>query len=370
MMKALLENWKKYTHAILNEDLLLESYQQTQETIVARGSKFIKGYIYQNDKELYDRIEEKTKIILDEEPTKQALEKLKNEDYVLHWDIGGYLLLYIFNEYVIPEDITEKQRQIALLWSYKQFVSGKILDPSGMEEFIFSIAALLIAKVKYAKYIPDLITVHEGGEERAGEYGGDEILKSFRRYFLPRTMVTLQGYRTEEVSTTRKNLIERFFQWNRFIRDGKKDLNSVANFDELFELVQEAKPLYQAWQEKQEQADADKGKELLLDDENWQVIVIHNKGAACQLGKGTDWCTAAPGLEYFKQYYRENDPLFYILDKTTNERFQFHFGSDQFMNQYDINVPRNIEIAIMKVLAPIVPQKYDIAYKYLEKYRK
>ena len=168
----------------------------------------------------------------------------------------------------------------------------------------------------------------------------------------------------------KRKLIERFFQWNRFIRDGKRDLNAVADYDELFELVEEAKPLYTAWQEKQQEKDAEQGKEVLLDDNNWQIIAIHNKGAACQLGKGTEWCTAAPGLEYFKQYYKPNDPLFYILDKSDGERYQFHFGSRQYMDKNDNNLyPSRYHVGdeIMKILAQVVPDKYPVARKYLDK---
>ena len=91
------------------------------------------------------------------------------------------------------------------------------------------------------------------------------------------------------------------------------------------------------------------------------------------MGKGTEWCTAAPGLEYFKQYYKPNDPLFYILDKSDGERYQFHFGSRQYMDKDDNNLyPSRYHVGdeIMDVLASIVPEKYNIAYKHLGKYRR
>jgi len=374
-MKLLIESWRNYTASILNEDLLIESYEQAQESVVARASKWFKGYVYEHDKDIYDKIEEKIKKeVVDTwglDYNKAALENIRKSDYVLHWDIGGYVLLFTFNQYFVPNDLTDKQKQIALLWSYRQFVSGNVLNISSMEEFVFSLVSMLLTKVKSSKYVYDLMTAGEGGEEREGEYGGDEIYDYYWRYFSG-LAGELEDFATEEESIVRKNLIERFFQWNRFIRDGKRDLNTVVDFNELYELVTEARPLYQTWQDKQNQKDAEAGKELLLDDDNWQIIAIHNKGAACELGKGTDWCTAAPGLEYFKRYYKPNDPLFYILDKSDGERYQFHFGSDQFMDKYDNQLSPSryhVEEEIMKVLAKVVPQNYDIAYDYLNKYR-
>jgi hypothetical protein len=232
-----------------------------------------------------------------------------------------------------------------------------------VEKFVFSLVSMLLERVKRPKKISNLL--------KGTRAGGDEIFLYHLIYFHGLT-VRLEDFYTEEETIVRINLIERFFQWNRFIRDGKRDLNAVANYEELYELTKEARPLYMAWQQKQEQKDAEAGKELLLDDDNWQIIAIHNKGAACELGKGTDWCTAAPGLEYFKRYYKPSDPLFYIFDKKDNEKFQFHFGTKQFMDKYDNQLSPSryhVEEEIMKVLAKVVPQNYDFAYDYLNKYR-
>ena len=71
-----------------------------------------------------------------------------------------------------------------------------------------------------------------------------------------------------------------------------------------------------------------------IPDANGFVIgEIHTKAASVKLGSGTDWCTAAPGLDYFDDYYSPDDPLYYIEDN--GERFQFHYGEEQFMDRDD-----------------------------------
>jgi hypothetical protein len=81
--------------------------------------------------------------------------------------------------------------------------------------------------------------------------------------------------------------------------------------------------------------------------DGWVIAAAHGKGAACLLGKKTSWCTASPGLDYFNQYYGgEDDPLFYIHTpgdtrddpEDDGDRFQFHYGSKQFMDVTDTPV--------------------------------
>jgi hypothetical protein len=132
------------------------------------------------------------------------------------------------------------------------------------------------------------------------------------------------------------HLLELFFQNQRFMEE--PDINKIKSRQELETVVGEAGPAIKADQEKRAYADADAGTEILRDDAMWKVAIISNKGAACELGKGTDWCTAAPGLDYFAQYYSPNDPLFFLEDRETGQRFQFHYGSRQFMDHNDYPV--------------------------------
>ena len=55
-----------------------------------------------------------------------------------------------------------------------------------------------------------------------------------------------------------------------------------------------------------------------------------------KLGKGTDWCTATD-LDYFENYYKPDDPLFFFEGFWTDPstRFQFHYGSKSFMDSDD-----------------------------------
>ena len=153
-MKLLFENWRSYTQSLLNEDLLIESYEDAKKSVIARASKWFKGYLYQHDLDIYNRIEEKIKKEVEEkwgeEYNKQAIEKIKNAGHVFHWDIAGYIFNFTLQNYFLPTDLTDKQRQIALLWSYRQFVADQygVLNKSQKDEFVFSLVSLLLTKVK------------------------------------------------------------------------------------------------------------------------------------------------------------------------------------------------------------------------------
>jgi len=128
----------------------------------------------------------------------------------------------------------------------------------------------------------------------------------------------------------RRNVFERFFHWQQFMEPN--DLNKIKSFEELENVVRAAAPAIKKYQEKQKYADAEQGQEIFRDDDDWKIVAIHNKGAACELGKETGWCTAAPGLDYFEEYYTPESPLFFFKNKKTGDRRQFHYTTDQFMD--------------------------------------
>jgi hypothetical protein len=56
-------------------------------------------------------------------------------------------------------------------------------------------------------------------------------------------------------------------------------------------------------------------------------------GASCELGSGTEWCTATGKIDkYFKDYI-EQGPLFIFIKG--DEKYQFHYESNSFMDKND-----------------------------------
>ena len=331
---------------LIREALLVESLQQVEQTVANRAAKLMKGWGYEERKN-DDNI-----------PYSNLDKKIINTNIgqISGWDLCGHIVCALIGYYKVPVDIQEDQKKIALLWAYKQTM--KSLEASMLYD-MYVIITNFVLETDYGKKVLPIQQDNLRHKHAVLSLGGysTNLLPDYMRQIL-------YTNNPSAMASHDSKIIERFFQWNRFIRDGKRDLNAVSSFTELSALVEEAEPKYKAWQEKQQQQDVEAGKEVLLDDKQWQVIAIHNKGAACQLGKGTDWCTAAPGLDYFKHYYEPEDPLFYILDKSDGEKYQFHFGSKQFMDKNDNQLyPSRYQVGdkIINVLDEVVPEKYSIA---------
>ena len=160
-----------------------------------------------------------------------------------------------------------------------------------------------------------------------------------------------------------RNSLETFFHHQQFMP--KQDLMQIKNMVELVSMTNAAQEEIDKAQEKKNYLDAEEGTEVLRDDDDWMIAALHNKGAACELGKNTEWCTAAPGLNYFENYYKEDDPLFYFQQKKYIQadvdrppaKYQFHYGSKQFMDSKDVQVNKELFETLHDMLKQALKQK-------------
>jgi len=128
---------------------------------------------------------------------------------------------------------------------------------------------------------------------------------------------------------------------------GINNLQDINSPRELRSVANNAWPRYEEYMEKKTEEDR---KNLNPDDfkifenERWEVFIPHTRAAAIVLGRGTKWCTAAPGLDYYCDYHSDADPLIIFISKTDPaEKYQFHFGSKQFMDREDRRINKGSE---------------------------
>ena len=162
------------------------------------------------------------------------------------------------------------------------------------------------------------------------------------------------------------NSAELFFQikqqnLQRFL--AKKSLSQIDSPEELIFTVAEAKPEYDKHiADKIENSRKGEGQNLIYEDDKWKVYIPETKGAACALGKGTDWCTAAPGLDYYEDYHKPDDPLIiFISKKDPSEKYQFHYGRKHFMDKDDAPIKKDKVFydlnEIVKSLKDVMPDR-------------
>ena len=162
-----------------------------------------------------------------------------------------------------------------------------------------------------------------------------------------------------------RRILEKFFHYQEFMPE--KDLYKIESIPKLYDVVEKADDEIAAHQEKQLYLDAEEGTEIFRNDNYIMIAALHNKGAACQLGKGTDWCTAAPGLDYFSTYYNPDDPLIFIQFQPDGNKFQFHYGTEQFMDANDAPLDHEDAMELHVAVAQTdIPNKYPQIGEYLE----
>jgi len=193
--------------------------------------------------------------------------------------------------------------------------------------------------------------------EPEAEYGTPQFereLKELQRLFF------------EDLYKTTEDL-QKFDRFKGQLDTSQRDINTQT-IDSLMRAVEDFS-LEKTKATKQEKEEASKtyehpGGEVIFRGGQWTVVKIEDQGqlgkdAACFYGghglrsaKGeSNWCTSAPGLNYFNTYIKQG-PLYVIIPNKpesfrdggieTGEksglparRYQFHFPSNQFMDPDD-----------------------------------
>lgn len=73
---------------------------------------------------------------------------------------------------------------------------------------------------------------------------------------------------------------------------------------------------------------------VLLDTDDYMVLIPETHEAAIYFGKNTNWCTTIPTASHYRSYTQQG-PLYIILRRKDGRRWQFHFETQQFMDERD-----------------------------------
>lgn len=139
-----------------------------------------------------------------------------------------------------------------------------------------------------------------------------------------------------------KRVIEAFNAHKHQIE--QKDISRYPSFHQLEAAVDAAtvKPVEKEMSGKETARKLKEGAEKIYEDENLLVLIPRTYEAATFYGKNTKWCTTgenSSGPGNFNMYTKQG-PLFIIIDKTDNKKYQWHFPSKQFKDatdrEYDI----------------------------------
>ena len=304
-MKLLFENWRRYLNEVTFSDA--KDILDSKRTI-----KIIKAYRY--DKGQDDTINSPDAPLINTQ----------------HRNFKNYLLE------LVPHDLTDNQKGTSVLWLLKmarenpkmaaKFIDGRIYDrqrfmQQSLETFFHHQRFMPKQDLMQVKTMEDLVDMTDAAKEE------------------------IEVHRQSKFRNI--NVID---EGTTFLSGGwNKEIPSA-------DVVNKMSP--------EEQRALLHDLETVPGKSGMVIMIINNKAASCFHGTA-DWCTANPTGDYFEAYYKPDDPLF-IFDRG-GEKYQFHYGSSQFMDSKDNRVNDESFKALHDMLKQALKQKG--AYGKYEKIR-
>lgn len=136
-----------------------------------------------------------------------------------------------------------------------------------------------------------------------------------------------------------RDMITAFMQHQRQLPAEQRDLNRFKSLGDLEAALQPLKGT-QVVSQRQADRQVEQGMytqaQVVYNDAQYRILIPKTVEAATYFGVNTRWCTAYtdPARNMFNHYAKQG-PLYIVLDKANNRRWQFHFESDQFMDEMD-----------------------------------
>lgn len=152
--------------------------------------------------------------------------------------------------------------------------------------------------------------------------------------------------------------IGKFLQVRSQLPADKRDLNRMKSVHDLYDAIEPFEDKQVASKRAEDRALAQKMRqqaEIVYDGADYRVLIPKTVEASCYFGINTKWCTAATSSYNMYNEYSKNGPLYIVLDKKANKRWQFSFENRQFMDER--NAPINIDSFISE--HPKVAEIFD-----------
>jgi len=117
-----------------------------------------------------------------------------------------------------------------------------------------------------------------------------------------------------------------------------RDINKFKNLNDLYDVVRE----FEEGEDTMATSNKDEIRQIkqneidkVYEDNEWLIMIPKTERASCLLGKGTKWCTAAEESNNMFEHYNSDGPLYVLIDKYNDEKYQLHFESNQLMDATD-----------------------------------
>lgn len=117
-----------------------------------------------------------------------------------------------------------------------------------------------------------------------------------------------------------------------------RDINKFKNINDLYDVIKQFEGGEDgiSTSKTSEIKDIKKNEvEKVFENSGWLIMIPKTERASCLIGKGTKWCTAADQSNNMFDHYNEDGPLYVMVDKYNETKYQLHFESGQLMDADD-----------------------------------
>jgi hypothetical protein len=147
-----------------------------------------------------------------------------------------------------------------------------------------------------------------------------------------------------------KNALKRFHELKVRNKIKEKDINKIKDLWMLQDLTKgdQQESVLEGFPDTSK-LEANGEVEVILRDPQIHIYWTKTHNANTILGSNTNWCTVPKGSGHFNEYNKQG-PIFILYIKEGNEtkRYQYHFESEQFMNEKDRQNTSYLENAKIK----------------------
>jgi hypothetical protein len=112
------------------------------------------------------------------------------------------------------------------------------------------------------------------------------------------------------------------------------DINRFKKLTELEEFLESLPKEADESKAYQDRRIMEQEAQTVYDGDQYKIVIPKTVAAATAYGRNTKWCTTSENGGAFDGYNRQG-PLYIIIQKATNRKWQFHFESGQFMDASD-----------------------------------
>ncbi len=198
-----------------------------------------------------------------------------------------------------------------------------------------------LPKLKSVEQLADYV------EKQLGIKSGELVFWILHRYLNKSTQGQYGINRWEDISARLIPALDKFTKLKnkKKLPPEQRDINRFKSLGQLEDLMDQYPDEELASQKEQASAQEkqyyDSGQaELVYNDPTIKVVVPKTQEASCYFGTNTRWCTAAKQNNMFGSYNNQG-PLYIVLIKPENARYQFHWESNQFMDEKDQDINPN-----------------------------